>query len=68
MPVMSYTHTQTVASTVWTVTHDLNEAIVSAQVLNSAGVDIIGDIEYIDTNTLNIKFDRALAGEAKIRR
>lgn len=58
-----YTHTQHVASDVWTVKHNLNK-YPSITVVDSAETVIIGDAEYLDINTVRLTFVGAFAGKA----
>lgn len=60
---MSYTHRQATPATTWTVIHNLgfrpNVAIV-----DSAGTEVIGDVDYLDDNTVQLHFSVPFAGEA----
>ena len=59
----SYVHNQNSASNEWTVTHNLRK-YPTIHVQDSAGTNVIGDIEYIDANTLKIYFSSAFSGKA----
>lgn len=59
----NYTHTQSVASTTWTITHNLGKN-PSVTVIDSGGSYIITDISYTNTNTLVLTFSAALGGTA----
>lgn len=61
----NYLHTQTTASEVWQITHNLNK-YPSATVIDSAGNEVIGDIEYLDANSLIITFRGAFKGKATL--
>lgn len=59
----SYVHIQPSASAEWVIAHGLNK-MPSVTVEDSAGNHVIGEIEYIDSNNLNIKFSGAFSGRA----
>lgn len=59
----TYTHTQSVASATWTITHNLNKR-PSVTVVDSGGTVVIGDVQYIDDNTIVITFIGAFSGAA----
>lgn len=59
----SYIHTQPSASAEWFINHGLNK-MPSVTVKDSAGNTVIGDIEYIDSDNLKIKFSGAFSGRA----
>lgn len=63
MSDLHYTHSQSVASTVWTVVHGLGK-YPSVDVEDSAGDPIVGAVEYIDLNTLTITFSAAVGGRS----
>jgi len=58
---ISYVHTQSVASTTWVVNHNLNTRC-SVQVVDNTGNEIIGKIDWIDNNTVNVLFNIPVAG------
>ncbi len=60
---LHYTHTQTGAASVWTVNHNLDK-FPSVMVSDSGNNVVIGDIEYIDANTLTISFTASFSGYA----
>lgn len=59
----SYTHNQAVPAATWTVTHNLgynpNVAIV-----DSSDRLVVGEVQYIDLNTLEVSFTAAFGGSA----
>lgn len=57
----SYIHTQSVASDMWTFTHNL-EKHPSVTVIDSAGSMVVGDINYNDINSITITFSAAFTG------
>lgn len=61
----SHIHTQTVASALWTITHNLGK-YPSVSIIDSANEEVIGEVEHINNNTLNIKFTAAFSGKAFI--
>lgn len=58
-----YIHNQTSASATWTVIHNLNKFPTIA-VIDSAGTMVIGDVNYINQNSLTISFQSAFSGKA----
>lgn len=58
-----YTHTQGVASSTWTVNHNLDK-YPSVTVVLSTGQKGYGDVTYIDENTLTITFTGDESGKA----
>lgn len=61
--VDSFVYTRTVASTTWTISHNL-DFYPNVQVIASNGTNVMGDIQYIDTNNLVIQFSQAYSGTA----
>lgn len=59
----NYTHTQAIASTTWTIAHNLNKH-PSVTVIDSGGSYMITDITYTNTNTLVLTFLAAVGGIA----
>ena len=62
-PDKHYTHTQASASEVWEITHNLGKhpAVTCA---DTAGTEIIGEIQYTTVNTLTVTFSARNAGKA----
>lgn len=58
-----YTHNQTVASSQWVITHDLNK-YPSVEVVDTAGTIVIGDITHNSVNQITITFNAAFSGKA----
>lgn len=58
----NYVHEQAVASTTWTVNHGMDK-FPTIFIQDSAGSSIIGDIEYVDNNTVRVTFAVALSGK-----
>jgi hypothetical protein len=61
----SHVHTQTVPALEWTVTHNLGK-YPSVSIVDSAEEEVIGEVEYVDTNSLIVKFTAAFSGKAFI--
>lgn len=59
----TYRHVQGVAATVWTITHNL-ACRPSVTVVDSVGALVIGQVEYLDDNTIRLTFSAAFGGEA----
>lgn len=58
-----YVHYQTVASTVWAITHNLGKK-PSVSVVDTSGSVIEGSIQYNNLNSLDITFNASFSGEA----
>ncbi|MBO0736549.1 MAG: hypothetical protein J2P48_08275 [Alphaproteobacteria bacterium] len=63
-----YVHEQETAATEWSITHNLNERLVSVQVINEAGNPVIGDTDFTSPSAVTLTFANAIAGTAIIRR
>lgn len=59
----AYTHDQMTPGTVWNITHNLG-FFPNVMTFNSAGTQIIGDVNHIDKNSMTITFSHSNAGEA----
>lgn len=59
----TFVYSQSPASSEWTITHNLDKYPAVA-VVDSAGNIVIGDIQYIDRNTVVITFKAAFSGKA----
>lgn len=59
--LLTYTHTQSVAGTTWTVTHNLGRR-PSVTVVDSAGTRVNGTVSYLSDNQLTITFANGFAG------
>lgn len=59
----NYVHNQTAASALWTVTHNLGK-YCAVTVADSGGNIIVGNVTYVDTNKLLIRFSSAVSGRA----
>lgn len=59
----NYVHIQQVASSAWTITHNLNK-YCSVTVVDTDNNVVIGDIIYTNINSLQINFADAFSGKA----
>ena len=59
----TYIFEQAVPSATWEITHNLNKN-PSVTVVDSAGTVVLGDVVYIDTNTIRIMFSGEFNGKA----
>lgn len=58
-----YMFVQSVASDTWTITHNLKK-YPSVTITDSAGTVVEGEVNYLDENTVMIKFNGSFAGKA----
>ena len=58
-----YVHEQAVASSVWTITHNLGKN-PSIEVVDSSGKVVTGKYTYVDINTITAEFNSAFKGKA----
>lgn len=61
----SHIHTQTVASSTWNITHNLNK-FPSVSIVDSSNAEVIGEVEHTNANSLVVKFSAAFSGKAFI--
>lgn len=59
----SYVHTQNTPATVWTITHNLDFQ-PNVTVVDSAGSEVEGEIDYVDGSTVQVTFSAAFGGTA----
>jgi hypothetical protein len=59
----TYTHTQALASATWTINHNLGY-FPNVTVVDSAEDEVVGDINYVNNNTLIISFNGGFSGNA----
>lgn len=62
---ITYTHIQSSPSDTWSVTHNLGK-FPSVSTVDSSNNKVIGDVEYIDTNSLVIRFCSVFSGKSYI--
>lgn len=60
---LTYTHTQSVPASVWTIAHNLGKH-PSVTVVDSAGSVVIGDVQYTSANALTVTFAGGFSGTA----
>jgi len=58
-----FIHTQSVASTTWTVTHNMGKR-PSVSIVDSSGDEVIGQVNHVSINQLTITFSAAFSGVA----
>lgn len=58
-----YVHTQSSASTVWHITHNM-KFFPNVTIVDSGENYVVGDVEYIDWNSLDLTFSHSFAGKA----
>lgn len=59
----NYIHDQQVASTTWTVNHNMNK-YPSVNVVDTANDEVTGDVKYNSLNQITISFTAAFSGKA----
>ena len=59
----NYVFTQSSASNEWNINHNLNKR-PSVTIVDSAGDMVMGDVEYVNNNTVTVRFSGAFAGKA----
>jgi len=63
LPILTETYTQNVPATVWNITHSLGKR-PSVTVLDSAGTEMNGAVEYISNTSIVVRFNAAFSGIA----
>lgn len=58
-----YVHEQTIASDTWTITHSMGK-YPSVTVVDSGGSAVVGDVRYLDADSLTVSFNGAFSGTA----
>lgn len=59
----SYTFTQLTPISVWLITHNLNKK-PSVTIVDSANSVVVGEISYLDNNSLLVSFSSGFSGQA----
>jgi hypothetical protein len=59
----NFTHIQSTTSAVWTITHNLGKR-PSISIVDSAGSNVVGEVNYTSNNDLTITFSSAFKGTA----
>lgn len=60
---VNYVYQQSPASSTWHITHNLGKN-PSVSIVDSAGTNVIGHVNYINNNELILEFKFAFAGKA----
>lgn len=61
----NYIHDQGTPNTIWTISHGLNKK-PSVTVIDTAGTEVEGHVEYIDNNNVIIVFNSSFSGTATL--
>ena len=59
----SHIHNQTVSSSTWSITHNLNK-FPSVSVVDSSNEEVIGEVQHTNSNSLIVKFSAPSSGKA----
>lgn len=59
----NFVHVQQVPQAIWMIEHDLGK-YPSVAIVDSAGENVVGEVFYINNNTVEIRFTNAFAGKA----
>ena len=59
----SHIHNQTVSSSTWNITHNLNK-YPSVSIVDSSNEEVIGEVEHVNSNSLIVKFSAPFSGKA----
>jgi hypothetical protein len=60
---VSHIHDQSVASSTWNITHNLNKN-PSVSIVDVTNTEVIGEVEHINVNSLVVRFTAAFSGKA----
>jgi hypothetical protein len=60
-----YNHTQSSASTVWTINHNLG-FIPTVQTVTVGGLEVMGEVQHTSANQTLVTFNTAIAGTARL--
>lgn len=60
---VSYTHDQVSPSDLWVIEHGLLYC-PNVSVIDSSGAVVVGDVSYVDANTIEVRFTAAFGGKA----
>ena len=60
---ITYIHRQTSAAAVWRIEHNLRR-YPSVTIVDSGNTKVVGDVDYIDENTLTVSFVAPFSGSA----
>ena len=59
----TYIHHQQVASNEWVIQHNRDE-YPSVTIVDSGGNTVVGDVQYVDSNNLIVRFSAIFSGKA----
>lgn len=59
----TFVHDQMIASDTWVIIHSL-EGFPGVTVVDSAGSEVIGDVQYDSQDQVTVRFSAAFAGQA----
>lgn len=62
---VSYTHTQSIAASPWTINHNLGFK-PSVEILSAGGVEIEGEVVHVSVNQVVINFTSSITGTARL--
>lgn len=62
----TYQHTQSSASSLWTVNHNLGRWPCAVTVLSAGGVEVAAQVNHVSINQLTVTFAAPFAGVARI--
>jgi hypothetical protein len=61
---ITHVHTQSVPADTWTITHGFTDKFPSVTVIDSAGTEVIGDVQYVGTHQVVLTFAAEFSGKA----
>lgn len=61
-----FVHTQSSASALWTVNHNLGDRPAAVAVLTAGGVEMDADVRHVSVNQLTVGFASAITGSVLI--
>lgn len=64
-PQQPYVHTQSVASSTWTINHNLGR-LVQVQTFNATGEEFMGGVQQTSINTVVVSMTNPQAGTAVV--
>lgn len=59
----TFIYEQSIASTTWNITHNLNQ-FPSVTIVDSGGTVVIGDVQYVNSNSVTLSFVAPFGGRA----
>lgn len=61
----AYIHTQSAPASVWNIAHNLGK-YPSVTIVDTANSEVEGDVEYVDSNNITLRFTASFSGKAYI--